>query len=365
MTQLAAMLTTRRTVTKLVPLILLLGVSDAQSSLNLSPSLGGGITFPLFSGGHQKDQWAEESSPSSHVVTVVPPPNKISPSQEYKSFSGSFFQPHDVIHSNSSKADYLTMEKYLAGGGYPSSSGGGYSPGSPPGTSQYSSGSRNNTSRFFSLNTARQTLDLGISFTVPFLSIPMSSIMSIGQNFSDSTTSALNSLMAINWPSLLIIGGAILAASLLLPQLASWITSAIGSSSSSYTTSSYGRIMDREGAVPLPVAPFTSILNQLDDALAQYDLDSTSCMQRAVCSYVAGSEESVQEGDADASELIVSGLARSSWMQSFIGQGSIAKAVELGRKQGHCHRQFPKCPFSLPGVMRFLIDYASLIPSGN
>ncbi|XP_066942168.1 uncharacterized protein [Macrobrachium rosenbergii] len=363
MTRLAAMLATRRTMAKLVPLILLLGASDAQSSLKVSPSLGGGITFPLFSGSQQKDQWAAESSASSHVVTVVPPPNKISPSQEYKTFSGSFFQNHDVIHSNSSKADYLNMDKYL-GDGYPSS-GGGYSPGSAPGTSQYTSGSRNNTSRFFSLNTARQTLDLGISFTVPFLSIPMSSIMSMGQNFSYSTTNALNSLMAINWPSLLIIGGAILAASLLLPQLASWITTAIGSAGSSYATSSYGRIMEREGAVPLPVAPFTSILNQLDEALAQYDLDSTSCMQRAVCSYVAGSEESVQEGDADASELIVTGLARSSWMQTFIGQGSIAKAVELGRKQGHCQRQFPKCPFSLPGVMRFLIDYASLIPSSN
>ncbi|XP_068226306.1 uncharacterized protein [Palaemon carinicauda] len=360
MIMLVAMLAMRRVVTQLVPLILLLGTSDAQSSLSMSPSLGGGITFPLFSGSQHKDQWTAESSASSHVVTVVPPPNKISPSPEYKTFSGSFFHPH----SNNSKADYLHMDNKYVDSGY-SPAGGGYSSGSPSSTSDYTNASRNNTSRFFSLNTARQTLDLGISFTVPFLSIPMSSIMSMGQNFSDSTTSALNSLMSINWPSLLIIGGAILAASLLLPQLASFITSALGSTSSSYTTSSYGRVMDREGINPLPVAPFTSILNQLDEALAQYDLDSTSCVQRAVCSYVAGSEESLQEGDADASELIVSGLARSSWMQSFIGQGSIARAVELGRKHGHCHRQFPKCPFSLPGVMRFLMDYASLLPSSN
>ena len=52
-------------------------------------------------------------------------------------------------------------------------------------------------------------------------------------------------------------------------------------------------------------------MQQLDDALAQYDLDATSCMQLAVCSYVSEAENSVERGGADPSQLIINGLAKS------------------------------------------------------
>lgn len=58
------------------------------------------------------------------------------------------------------------------------------------------------------------------------------------------------------------------------------------------------------------VSPFTSLMEQLDEALAQYDLDATSCMQRTVCSYVSDAEDSVDRSDANPTQLIINGLSK-------------------------------------------------------
>ena len=50
---------------------------------------------------------------------------------------------------------------------------------------------------------------------------------------------------------------------------------------------------------------------RLDETLAQYDIDSTSCMQRGVCTYVRRAALSVQEGRAESSDLLLEGVLRS------------------------------------------------------
>ncbi|XP_071528795.1 uncharacterized protein [Panulirus ornatus] len=361
----------------------------ASQSLQISPTFGngGGITFPLFTPSVPHDQWTVESTTRQEVV--APPPNQvrrwsyrsadtgqISSSPGHNVFTNTF-QPLDYA-DNGTNFEYaelgitvppvscihlplpftcLPAFSLLFG---------------PPGTgipvtdttaasSHYQAvGSRNQSSRFFTVNTSTQTFDLGLSFTVPFLSIPMSSLMNLGDTLGATTTTAINSLLAVNWPSVIFIGVAILCATLLLPQLATWLASLTsGAGGGTSYTNSYGRNIDREGSL-LPVAPFTAILSQLDDALAQYDLDSTSCMQRAVCTYVAESELSIKKGDADSNEMIVAGLARSTWLQALLGKTSLTKAVEMGRSGANCQLQYPKCPFSLAGVLRFLATYSSL-----
>ena len=63
-------------------------------------------------------------------------------------------------------------------------------------------------------------LQLGFSFTVPFLSIPMASLLNIG----DVTTNALATILNVNWPSTLVIGTAVLAAALFLPLITEWVS---------------------------------------------------------------------------------------------------------------------------------------------
>ena len=49
---------------------------------------------------------------------------------------------------------------------------------------------------------------------------------------------------------------------------------------------------------------------RLDETLAQYDIDSTACMQRGVCTYVREAALSVKEGRAESHDLLLEGLIR-------------------------------------------------------
>ncbi|XP_069959489.1 uncharacterized protein [Cherax quadricarinatus] len=337
-------------------------LTTAQS-LQITPSFGtsGGITFPLFSPSLLYDQKSAASSTAMEVA--VPAPDQARRRSSYRSadtgqikkasdFSGisTGFSPieYPEFITNSTKFDQASQKTFF---------------GTEEESSSYAypeTSSRNNSNRFFNFYSDSQTFDLGISFTVPFLSIPTSSLMNLKDSLGSTTGTALSSLMSINWPSVISIGAAVLLAALLLPQLASLLTNLVSGSTEYNTpyTGSYGRNIERGGV--LPVAPFTSLLHQLDDALAQYDLDSTSCMQRAACNYVAESEASVKEGDADSIEMIVSGIARNKWLQTLVGKTFLTEAVETGRSGDNCQLQYPKCPFSLTGVLRFLATYASL-----
>ncbi|XP_042876858.1 uncharacterized protein LOC122256324 isoform X2 [Penaeus japonicus] len=361
-------------------LAILLSVSALQlvasQSIQVPPSFSGGSpTFPHYASQYGKDLLGAETSSSQQVVKAVPAPNQIRKSGLGFGSLSDVYQPLNYDENDST----LDASQYDLYPDPPEENASRQNYGAPN-LGIPKGGSRNQSARFFTLNTSRQTLDLGLSFTVPFLSIPMTSLASMSSDLTSSTSSALNSLLAINWPSVLAVGGAVLLATLLLPQLMTFLasfTSALrlggagvgaGSGFKGHDTepvfgydaaSSYARNLETGDSL-LPVAPFTSILNQLDDALAQYDLDSTSCLQRAVCSYVANSDASVREGDAGAAQMIVAGLARSQWLELLAGHSSFTQAVQMGRSGGNCQLQYPKCPFSLGGVLRFLSTYATL-----
>ncbi|XP_069191218.1 uncharacterized protein [Procambarus clarkii] len=339
----AVMVTLAQLVT-IAQLVAIAQLSTAQS-IQISPSIkNGGVTFPLFSPSVLYDQRMAESSATQAVV--LPAPHQIKRVSDYSVVSPDF---HPLDYANdTAKFDYASGKTF-------------FDTDTEPETSSYSyppMNYKNQSGRFFTFGSGAKTLDLGLSFIVPFVSIPTSSLLNIGENLGATTSTALSSLMSINWASIISIGALILIASLLLPQLAAWVSTLISGGTGGYSNS-YGRNIERDGGL-LPVAPFTSILSQLDDALAQYDLDSTSCMQRSVCTYVAESELSVKEGDADSIEMIVSGLARSLWLQTLVGKTSLTEAMEMGRSGANCQVQYPKCPFSLTGVLRFLATYASL-----
>ncbi|KAK8379800.1 hypothetical protein O3P69_019652 [Scylla paramamosain] len=176
--------------------------------------------------------------------------------------------------------------------------------------------------------TAPPDTQLGLSFTVPFLSIPVGSLLSFGNSLTTSTTTALGSLMDINWPSVLFICVAVLAAVLLLPK------------------DSY-------------LDPVTSIVTQIEEALAQYDLDASSCVQRGVCTFMSSSGARVREGKADSTSLLAVGLAKygSKWLEEIIGENSITKAVKFGQEKNQdCSLQYPECPVSLPDIVRGLMS---------
>jgi len=47
------------------------------------------------------------------------------------------------------------------------------------------------------------------------------------------------------------------------------------------------------------------ILSRIDETLAQYNIDSSSCMQRAVCSYVKLASDKVTDGSANNLDAVI------------------------------------------------------------
>lgn len=48
-----------------------------------------------------------------------------------------------------------------------------------------------------------------------------------------------------------------------------------------------------------------NIINKIDDILVQNNIDSTSCVQRVVCSYVRSSENNLQLGVSDQMDDLI------------------------------------------------------------
>lgn len=53
------------------------------------------------------------------------------------------------------------------------------------------------------------------------------------------------------------------------------------------------------------VTGFSEMINKLDDFLAQNNVDSSSCLQKAVCHYLRSSEYHMSVGTADQVEQMI------------------------------------------------------------
>ena len=78
-------------------------------------------------------------------------------------------------------------------------------------------------------------LQLGLSFTIPFLSIPMTSLINIGE----TTSTALSQMLSFNWPSIVALGLGILLATFVVPYAVKWLTGALLLKESAYNAGGF------------------------------------------------------------------------------------------------------------------------------
>ncbi|XP_017300544.1 uncharacterized protein LOC103511503 [Diaphorina citri] len=88
----------------------------------------------------------------------------------------------------------------------------------------------------------------------------------------------------------------------------------------------------------------TNILSRIDDVMSYNQMDSSSCLQRAVCSYIQSVNDRVKSGDVTSMDAVLDSTFSNS-IVSFIIDGSRFKsAVMIGKKGENCADAYPKCP---------------------
>ncbi|KAK4037769.1 uncharacterized protein LOC116935694 [Daphnia magna] len=205
--------------------------------------------------------------------------------------------------------------------------------------------------KFFGITTTGTTgnnLQLGLSFIVPFLNIPFgasSTSSYYGSNYATTPSYGTStSLLGLNSGSIIyavIIG---LVAIVLIPL---FIYSFTGVS-----TSPYGRSDDIDSIL-------TNMVSRIDDALQnQYNVDASSCLQRALCTHIASSTRRMSEGTAGSIDNIIDGFASGTYFSTLLSGTKIEEAIRQAKNGETCNKYFTKCPYSLDSLNHSLTDYA-------
>jgi len=229
-----------------------------------------------------------------------------------------------------------------------------------PSTSYLSdSGSSNSdaVSRFFGVTgTTSQDIQLGLTFTVPFLSVPLQSLQSMigGGGLGD-----LFDNFSLDSSSVITIVVVAVAAIFVLPQMIYWLT---GVNLSAFN---WGRMDEGNGM------NIASVMNMVDEAMKKYDVDTRSCMARTMCNQYASKtlpaeEEAVQR----ISRGLIENIAHHDYIKKYLGESKVEEALKYGQNGKDCSIYYSRdvCPWDTSAMIKIAtkvmtsgnIDFASI-----
>ncbi|XP_043494370.1 uncharacterized protein LOC122519147 [Polistes fuscatus] len=117
---------------------------------------------------------------------------------------------------------------------------------------------------------------------------------------------------------------------------------------------------------------FAQSMTKLDDALARHGIDTTSCMQRAVCTYSQQAAAAVKVADDDNEDEKISSFDRmidaittNQVFRTAMQGTAIQEAVEAGRSGKNCSYSYPHCGFSLETMLSLLSNVITAVSSAN
>ncbi|XP_014218344.2 uncharacterized protein LOC106646738 [Copidosoma floridanum] len=117
------------------------------------------------------------------------------------------------------------------------------------------------------------------------------------------------------------------------------------------------------------------IMTRLDDALARNGIDTTTCMQRAACSYSkqameavrgAGSDSSNNSGDGiSTADRLMDAFSSNEVLRTALRGTAIQEAIEAGRSGQNCARVYQQCGMSAENMLTILAKLAATQAIGN
>ncbi|KAJ8935446.1 hypothetical protein NQ314_012866, partial [Rhamnusium bicolor] len=106
----------------------------------------------------------------------------------------------------------------------------------------------------------------------------------------------------------------------------------------------------------------TEILSRIDNSLEQNNIDSSSCIQRIICSYVNDAQTNIKNGEASSMDEFVFGLTNNTLFSYILDGTAVKQAVEMAKTgdMENCSSLHSKCPITKENVMKII---SSLLPA--
>lgn len=124
--------------------------------------------------------------------------------------------------------------------------------------------------------------------------------------------------------------------------------------------------------VPGEESGFTQIMTKMDDVLAHHGIDTTSCMQRAVCTYSQQASSSMKKASklnddekVSSFDRVIDTITTNQIFRTAMEGTAIQEAVEAGRAGRNCSRTYPHCGFSMETMLSLLSNVITAVAAMN
>lgn len=99
----------------------------------------------------------------------------------------------------------------------------------------------------------------------------------------------------------------------------------------------------------------------VEQALLENNIDSTTCMQRAVCWTVKNSATKLRTGLATSNDKIIDGLATHRWFHYLIDGSAVHSAVDNGLRDTNCATEYHRCRLTQKSLQGFVKKFVAAI----
>lgn len=130
--------------------------------------------------------------------------------------------------------------------------------------------------------------------------------------------------------------------------------------------------VDNKSSILGEESGFTQIMTKMDDVLARHGIDTTSCMQRAVCTYSQQASSSMKEANkldddekVSSFDRVIDTITTNQIFRTAMQGTAIQEAVEAGRAGRTCSRIYPQCGFSMETMLSLLSNVISAVAAVN
>uniref|UniRef100_A0A1A9WV82 Protein anoxia up-regulated n=1 Tax=Glossina brevipalpis TaxID=37001 RepID=A0A1A9WV82_9MUSC len=105
------------------------------------------------------------------------------------------------------------------------------------------------------------------------------------------------------------------------------------------------------------LSSLSNLMTKIDDILGQNNIDSTTCMQRAICTYVRSTEYNMKTGASDQLDEFIHMLSKNSLIDYLLDGTAIKEALENGKNINTkpCDQLYATCPLDSKKLTHMLM----------